>query len=121
MEGILYSILSLGKAIKSLNYQQLKEVWRDPVKRSNLKLALLDLVWMSIMMMIVKALFEEIKENGDYGPGAHFLETAWYNSFSDGNIVAILSSMSDMNPPSFSIISNIWDQTTSVLTGDKNV
>lgn len=66
------------------------------------------MVWMGIMMFIIKAFFNTLREEGEYGPIAHFTESALYNSFADGNFFNIIASLGgDLNPPAYSIVTNL--------------
>lgn len=108
MEGIAYSMIDFSKKLATLDYRGLQELWQNDIKRANLKLFLTDMIWMSIMMWLITAMFSTLKEENEYGPVSHLFESALYNSFADGNIYTILSSMGgDLNPPSYSIIKNL--------------
>ena len=78
------------------------------------------MIWMSILMWIVKALFLSGEE--DLGPVGHLVGTSLYTSFSDGPITSIMSSMfGDLNPPMHSIVVNLYKQTSGIITGDVNL
>ena len=47
---------------------------------------------------------------------------ALYTSFSDGPITQLLSSMGgDLNPPLYSQVKTLYNNSISIITGDKNV
>lgn len=120
MEGIAYSIISFGKTLYKLDFNGFKELWKNPTKRANFYLFLHDMIWMSILMWIVKALFLSGEE--DLGPVGHLVGTSLYTSFSDGPITSIMSSMfGDLNPPMHSIVVNLYKQTSGIITGDVNL
>lgn len=119
MEGMLYSMLSFGKAIYKLDYKGLKELWKNDTKRANFYLFLHDMVWMSILMAIMRAIMSNTEE---MGPAEHMVTTAMYTSFSDGPIHEVVKSMfGDLNPPAVGVIKNIFNNTSAVITGDKNL
>lgn len=119
MEGMLYSMASFGKAIYKLDYKGLKELWKNDTKRANFYLFLHDMVWMSILMAIMRAIMSNTEE---MGPAEHMIETAMYTSFSDGPIHEVMQSMfGDLNPPAVGVIKNIFNNTSAVITGDKNL
>lgn len=122
MEGIVYSIVDLGKKIMSLDFNGMKELWANPTKQANLKLFISDMIWMSMMIWLLSLVFDYLKEEGEYTPVVHVFDSALTNSFADGNIINIMEAMgSDLNPPSYRIIQNLWKQTTGIITGDTSV
>lgn len=108
MEGIVYSVVDLGKKIMSLDFKGMKELWANPTKQANLKLFISDMIWMSMMIWLLSLVFDYLKEEGDYTPVVHVFDSALTNSFADGNIINIMEAMgSDLNPPSYRIIQNL--------------
>lgn len=120
MEGIAYSMFDFGKALMKMDINELKNLWKNDTKRANFVLFCTDMIWMTIMMWIIAALFFGDKE--EQNPLAHGLTSAMYNSFADGPILNIIASLGeDLNPPSYSVIKNLWRQTGAVLSGNKNL
>lgn len=77
---------------------------------------------MSMMIWLLSLVFDYLKEEGEYTPVVHVFDSALTNSFADGNIVNIMESIgSDLNPPSYRIIQNLWKQTTGIITGDTSI
>lgn len=119
MEGMAYSILDFGKALFTMNWDKWKELWNNPTKRANFKLFFHDLVWMSIMMMIIQAIFLDENEAGEKPSGiSQFVGSTLYTSFADGPIHSILGGMfSDLNPPAYSIAKDLYRNTTGIISG----
>lgn len=121
MEGMAYSIIDFGKTLGKLDFKSFQELWKNDTKRANFYLFLHDMIWMSILMMIVKALWLS-EDSEDLGPVGHMFTTAMYTSFADGPIHEIATSMfGDLNPPAWGIVKNLYNQTSGVITGDKNL
>lgn len=120
MEGIFYTLGSIGTKLIKLDYQGLKEIWKSDTKRANVYLFLHDMIWLSILMWIIKSIWLSDKDN-DLGPIGYTAASALYTSFSDGPITGILTSMfGDLNPPSYRIIKNLTKQTVDFISGEKN-
>ncbi|MBQ0113468.1 MAG: hypothetical protein KBT03_10085 [Bacteroidales bacterium] len=117
IEGIAYTMWDCIKSLK--DPAKFKEIWKDEAKRANIKLFLWDMVWMSIMMYIIKALLLDDKEN--MTPLKHFSSTALYQSFADGPITNVMSQFSDFNPPAWRIVSQVIDNTSEILTDDRTL
>lgn len=119
MEGMAYSILDFGKALFTMDWNKWKELWNNPTKRANFKLFFHDLVWMSIMMMIIQAIFLDENEAGEKPSGiSQFVGSTLYTSFADGPIHSILGGMfSDLNPPAYSIAKDLYRNTTGIISG----
>lgn len=119
IEGITYSIFSFIKAFYKLDYKGLKELWKNDTKRANFYLFLNDMIFMSILMWIINAFW--LSDNKDTNPISRTMATAMYTSFSDGPIHQVIASMfGDLNPPALGIIKNIMNNTSAMITGDKN-
>lgn len=120
MEGMAYSIFSFGKELFTLDFKGLQELWKNDTKRANFYLFLNDMIFMSILMWIIKACW--LTEDNDLGPVGHLVGTAMYTSFADGPIHQVATSMfGDLNPPAYGILKNIYNNTSAMVTGDKNV
>ena len=79
------------------------------------------MVLYSILMAILGSLFFG-EEDVEWTPGTHMAAMALYTSFSDGPITQLLSSMGgDLNPPMYSQVKGIWDNTKSVIFGDMEI
>lgn len=118
MEGIAYSMFDFGRALIKMDTQELKELWANDTKRANFYLFLNDMVLYSILMAILGSLFFG-EEDTEWTPGTHMAAMALYTSFSDGPITQLLSSMGgDLNPPMYSQVKGIWDNSKDVIFGD---
>ena len=61
---------------------------------------------------------KKIKKNQEHQD----TQELWLTSFQDGPIQNIVAQFAgDLNPPAYSIIKNIVNQSTAVITGDKNL
>lgn len=119
MEGMAYSIFSFGKALAHMDFNQMRALWKNDTKRANFYLFLHDMIWMSILMWIVKALW---LSDEDLTPMGHMIGTSIYTSFSDGPIHEIAQSMlGDLNPPTYRIVGNLFQQVSGVISGNTNV
>lgn len=117
MEGILYSMLSFGESIWHLDFKEFRELWQNDTKRANFWLFFIDMGVMSALMMLIMALIEEREEAP--GPINHLIESAMYQSFSDGPILNIAQAfMGDLNPPAYLQMKNMYRQFTKLLTGN---
>lgn len=122
MEGIAYTMLDFGKALAKMNFQEWKELWANDTKRANFKLFLTDMMLMSILAWIISAMIEEAKNENELTALSHTFGSALAQSLSDGNIITVISSsFGDLNPPAFSIVKNLFNQTSGVISGDKDV
>lgn len=120
MEGIAYSMFSFGRELFTLDFKGLQELWKNDTKRANFYLFLNDMIFMSILMWIIKACW--LTEDNELGPIGHLVSTAMYTSFADGPIHEVATSMfGDLNPPAYGILKNIYNNTSAMITGDKNV
>ena len=121
MEGIAYSLWDFGNSLVKMDSKYLKELWNNETKRANFYLFLNDMVFMSIMMWIIQALLLD-NEDIEWSPGSHMMAMALYTSFSDGPITQLLASMGgDLNPPMYSQIKNMYNNTVNVITGDMKI
>lgn len=122
MEGIAYSMWSMGAKLAKLDFQGLKEIWANPTKRANFYLFLTDMIFMGLMMLLIQAVFLSGDSKEDLGALGTVGAMALYTSFQDGPINNIIMSMGgDLNPPAYSIIKNVYKQTMNVVTGDQNL
>ena len=76
---------------------------------------------MSIMMRIIYSLLLS-DDAEELGPLGSMTANALYTSFSDGPITELVTSMGgDLNPPMYSQVKSMYNNTVSMITGDKNV
>ncbi len=77
---------------------------------------------MSLIMWMIYAVFLSGETKEELGALGHLGAMALYTSFQDGPIQNIVAQFAgDLNPPAYSIIKNIVNQSTAVITGDKNL
>ena len=77
---------------------------------------------MSLIMWMIYAVFLSEENKEELGALGHLGAMALYTSFQDGLIQNIVAQFAgDLNPPAYSIIKNIVNQSTAVITGDKNL
>lgn len=118
MEGMFYSVWGFGSKLIKMDFKEFKEMWKNDTKRANFKLFLHDMVWLSILSMIIMALLGE----NDETVAGHALVIPVVQAFGDGNAFSIISSMfGDINPAMMTSVYKIWNNTTDVLTGDKTL
>lgn len=121
MEGMLYSMWDFTKAAWTMDWKKLKELWGNQTKQANFKLFLWDMIFMSIAMWIIDALFLS-NDDIELGAGGHMAATALYTSFSDGPIWGVLGSMfGDLNPPMYTNAKNLVLNTWQALSGKKDI
>jgi hypothetical protein len=73
-------------------------------------------------MWMIYAVFLSEENKEELGALGHLGAMALYTSFQDGPIQNIVAQFAgDLNPPAYSIIKNIVNQSTAVITGDKNL
>lgn len=122
IEGIAYSMIDFLKAIGKMDYNEFKALWANPTKKANFYLFLTDLIFMSLIMWMIYAVFLSEENKEELGALGHLGAMALYTSFQDGPIQNIVAQFAgDLNPPAYSIIKNIVNQSTAVITGDKNL
>ena len=120
--GIAYSMIDFIKAIGKMDYNEFKALWANPTKKANFYLFLTDLIFMSLIMWMIYAVFLSEENKEELGALGHLGAMALYTSFQDGPIQNIVAQFAgDLNPPAYSIIKNIVNQSTAVITGDKNL
>lgn len=120
MEGITYSMWSFGKALFTMDTQELKRLWKNDTKRANFYLFINDMILMSIIMWLIYSLLLSDKE--DLSPIESTTANALYTSFSDGPITELIASMGgDLNPPMWSNIKKLYSNTINMVSGDKSI
>lgn len=121
MEGIAYSMIDFGQALIKMDKEELNRLWKNDTKRANFYLFLTDMILMSIMMRIIYSLFLS-DDSEELGPLGSITANALYTSFSDGPITELIASMGgDLNPPMYSQVKSMYNNTISMITGDKSV
>ena len=122
VEGIAYSIVDFGNALRKMDLNEFKAMWANPTKKANFYLMLTDLIFMSLIMLMIHAVFLSGEAKEELGPLGHLGTMALYTSFQDGPIYNIIAQFAgDLNPPAYSIVKNVVNQSTAVITGDKNL
>ena len=135
MEGMWYGSAEFLKSLAKLDGKKLKEILNNPLKKSNLILALNDMILASLMMFIINALFgigigeEEWYRKAktrqamrDEGWGSQWFYKVAMGAFSDGPVTNIIYEMfSDVNPPLVSSITKLGKSTTEVIFGNKSI
>ena len=135
MEGMWYGSAEFLKSLAKLDGKKLKEILNNPLKKSNLILALNDMILASLMMFIINALFgigigeEEWYRTAkirqairDEGWGSQWFYKVAMGAFSDGPVTNIIYEMfSDVNPPLVSSITKLGKSVTEVIFGNKSV
>lgn len=135
MEGMGRSFIKFAKDIKSWNIADFKEKWNNPVERDNIILGLHDCLLMTLMMMLVTALFglalngewttdraKVSKAARDAGWGPSFLYNVAYGSFEDFPFWQSLKSMfGDFNPSMVISAKRIVENSGAVIMGNKSI
>lgn len=121
MEGIAYSMIDFGKALFTMNWSQWQKLWANDVKRANFKLFIRDMLWASIMMWIIKAVFLD-NDDVELNPISYTLSNALYNSYADGPIHNVLgSTFNSFNPPMVNIIQDYFTNFSELMSGDSSL
>lgn len=135
MEGILRSYIDFFKQIKSLNWEGVKEILNNPMKKANLMLGLHDCVWASLMILLITGLFGLLLD-GEWttdtskvarsarkaGWGHSFAFNIAYGSFTDFPIWSSIQSMlGDWNPPAWTSAKRLVENTGAVILGNKTL
>lgn len=135
MEGMWQSSMNFISKGMRLDGKALKELWKNPMKRANFCLMLNDLIFASLMMLMLNALF-----------GISIGSDEWWNknkvrnemrdenwikqwgykvslgAFQDGPITSIVSQMlSDLNPPIITSVTKLIDTTNKLIIGDTSL
>lgn len=122
MEGIAQSMFSFAKALYERDQSQLNELWKDPLKRANLRFFIDDLLIMMTMIWLVDLLYSGLTDDIQSEPWMMQWSYAVFSgSFQDGPIHLLAGSLfDDLNPPAKVSIERIMDTAGSVITGDMN-
>lgn len=135
MEGIARSYFNFLKKVKSLDWNSVKELMKNPVERDNLLLGLHDCAWASLMILIITALFG-LWIDGEWttdtkavarharaaGWGKSFAFNVLYGSYTDFPIwSSIQSMMGDWNPPAWTSAKRLVTNTGAVILGNKTL
>lgn len=132
MEGMFYGLWNFSKALFTMNTTELKRLWNDPHEKGLFLLGLSDLLLMSMLLLIIKALFAAALDSESLADVRRDARDAgWATSFSynvitgvvnDNNIIGVVSSMaSDINPPLITNLTQFGTSFISVLTGKQSV
>lgn len=135
MEGMARSYVKFAKDIAHWNWLDIKEKWNNPVERDNILIGLHDCLLMSLMMMLITALFGLAFEGEwttdrnkisramrDNGWGASFTYNVAYGSFNDFPFWQSLNSMfGDFNPSMVTSIKRIVENSGAVVLGKKSL
>lgn len=141
MEGILHSMGSLSRTLMRVikgdegAWGEFKLIWEDPTKRSNLLVALNDLIFMGLLGMIGSTLFGMYNDldfteawNNESAVrqlvrAGNWAENGLYDIFvgamQDGPITNTISSMFQA-PPIMTSIERAWKDSVNLLTGDSS-
>lgn len=129
MEGIFYSMLAFTKSIFTMDWNHLKELWNDPLRRKNLKLGIWDLFIMGLFTALMTLLFSKI--TGEENIAKNITSQNWITQWTygvltgstqDGMIHQILGDMlGDLNPPLVGQLQRFAESTWGIITGDDNV
>lgn len=135
MEGMWQSTMSFAKAIKHLDTKELSDLWKNPLKKSGLILALNDMLLCSLIMLILNALFSTGIGQDEWWNRAktrrEMRDENWFTqwsykiaigSFEDGPVFNVVKQMfSDVNPPLITSLTKLIDTTTGLVIGDKTL
>lgn len=135
MEGMGRSFVNFGKDMMSWNWADFKERWNNPTERDNILLGLHDCLFMSLMLMLMTALFGLVFE-GEWttdnekiaramrknGWGESFMYNVAYGSFQDFPFWQVVGSMfNDLNPSVLTSSKKIVSTTGNVIMGKKSI
>ena len=135
MEGIARTYFNFLKKVKSLNWESVQELLKNPIERDNLLLGLHDCAWASLMIMIITGLFGLLLD-GEWttdtkavarharasGWGPSFAFNVLYGSYTDFPIwSSIQSMMGDWNPPAWTSAKRLVTNTGAVIMGNKSL
>lgn len=135
MEGIARTYYNFLKKVKSLNWESVQELLKNPIERDNLLLGLHDCAWASLMIMIITGLFGLLLD-GEWttdtkaiarharasGWGPSFAFNVLYGSYTDFPIwSSIQSMMGDWNPPAWTSAKRLVTNTGAVIMGNKSL
>ena len=129
MEGIIYSLFSLVKSFKYFrsNPDEFKRVWNDPVARRNLYAAIHDMVWLSLLSLIIKFLYEAlfgddvVKHMKDQSAAIQWSYSVIQGSTQDGSIFRIMKDMFWNQPPIMSSWEKLVNSSVNVIVGDDTI
>lgn len=128
MEGILFSLMRFSKTLLTMDSAKIKEIWKDPLMRKNLKLGIWDMGIMALFSLLVRLLFNAITgEDLSKNLTSQNWITQWTygvltGSTQDGQIHQILGNMiGDLNPPLVGQLKRFTESTWGVITGDDNI
>lgn len=135
MEGMARSYVKFAKDMSHWNWQDIKEKWDNPVEKNNILIGLHDCLLMSLMMMLMTAIFGLAFEGEwttdrdkiaramrDNGWGPSFMYNVAYGSFNDFPFWQSLNSMfGDFNPSMVTSMKRIVENSGAVILGKKSV
>ena len=135
MEGMARSYLKFATDVLHWDWAEWKRRWNEPIERDNILLGLHDCLFMSLMMLLMTALFgiafegewttdhqkiaRAMQKNG-WGPSLAY--NIAYGSFQDFPFWQVGSSMfSDLNPTAITSAKRIIQNTGAVIMGNKTI
>lgn len=135
MEGMGRSYLKFAGDIWHWNWGDFKKHWDQPIERANILLGLHDCLFMTLMMMLVTAVFgvafkgewttdnkKIARDMQNRGWGPSFLYNVAYGSFQDFPVWGVVGSMfNDLNPVAFTSMRRVALNTGAVIMGDKTI
>lgn len=132
MEGIAQGMWGFIKTIWNRDWTELDKMWKDPKRRADLILGLHDLIFMSVIALLLKLLFGKLIGEDDPAQVARSIrDEGWltqtsynilYGSVQDFPVWKVISSMSrDLNPPLWGSVERLVSSSAQVITGDASL
>ncbi len=135
MEGMARSYLKFATDVLHWDWAEWKRRWNEPIERDNILLGLHDCLFMSLMMLLMTALFgiafegewttdhqkiaRAMQKNG-WGPSLAY--NIAYGSFQDFPFWQVGASMfSDLNPTAIISAKRVIQNTGAVIMGNKTI